>query len=90
MALRLLRNSRPLRVMTAEEVARVPVSEYALLPDSLAVRVRASGGAAFAIQFGGPNPLGAARYARVEGLPGIPLLPIHVAEAWEHLARVDP
>jgi len=89
-ALRLLRNSKPLRIMTAQEVARVPASEYALFPSSLAVRVRASGGAVFAIQFGGPNPLGSARYARVEGLEGIALVPIHVADAWEKLARGTP
>jgi hypothetical protein len=89
-ALRLLRNAKPLRIMTAEEVASVQASEYALLPDSLLVRVRASTGASFTIQFGGPNPLGAARYARVEGVEGIPLVPIHVADAWERLARGAP
>jgi hypothetical protein len=61
-----------------------------LVANSLTVHVRASSGAVFAIQFGGANPLGAARYARVEGLPGVPLLPIHVADAWEQLAKGAP
>ncbi len=89
-ALRLLRNSGPLRVLTAEEVSKVPTSEYALGPKSLCVEVRSSGGAIFRIQFGGPNPLGAARYARVEGVEGLPMLPIHVADAWEQVIGERP
>ena len=84
-ALRLLRNSAPLRVLTADEVARVPPSEYALSSDSLRVLVRASNGATFRIQFGGRNPLGAARYARVDGMEGVPMLPAYVGDAWEQV-----
>lgn len=85
LALRLLRDAAPLRVMTAEEVAQVPVSEYALWPTSLRVRVRALNGTIFAIQFGGRNPLGSARYARVDGSDGVSMLPTYVAEAWEQV-----
>jgi hypothetical protein len=84
-ALRLLRNSAPLRVLTAEEVAHVPPSEYALAADSLRVRVRAMDGTLFAIQFGGRNPLGAARYAKVDGMDGVPMLPAYVGDAWERV-----
>jgi hypothetical protein len=83
--LRLLRNAAPMRVLTAAEVARVPVSEYALTADSLKVTIRPATGAAFVIQFGGANPLGAARYARVDGEAGIALLPTYVADAWEQV-----
>jgi hypothetical protein len=83
--LRLLRNAGPMRVLSAAEVARVPPSDYALGPDSLHVTVRPATGAAFAIQFGGRNPLGAARYARIDGQAGIALLPAYVAEAWEQV-----
>lgn len=83
--LRLLRNAAPMRVLTAEEVARVPASDYALGADSLRVTVRPGTGAAFVIQFGGTNPLGAARYAKVDGEAGIALLPTYVAEAWEQV-----
>lgn len=83
--LRLLRNSAPMRVLTAAEVARVPVSEYALTADSLKVTIRPATGAAFVIQFGGANPLGAARYAKVDGEAGIALLPTYVADAWERV-----
>jgi hypothetical protein len=84
-ALRLLRNSKPLRVLTAEEVAKVPASEYALGPQSLRVRVGTANGASFAVQFGGRNPLGSARYARVEGMEGVPMLPSYVGDAWEQV-----
>jgi hypothetical protein len=83
--LRLLRNAAPMRVLAAEEVARVPPSEYALGADSLRVTVRPASGAAFVIQFGGTNPLGAARYAKVDGEAGVVLLPTYVAEAWEQV-----
>jgi hypothetical protein len=83
--LRLLRNAAPMRVLTAEEVARVPPSEYALGADSLRVTVRPAAGAAFVILFGGANPLGAARYAKVDGEAGVVLLPTYVAEAWEQV-----
>jgi hypothetical protein len=83
--LRLLRNAAPMRVLSAEEVARVPSSEYALGPDSLRVTVRPVSGAAFVVQFGGRNPLGSARYAKVDGTAGVALLPTYVAEAWEQV-----
>jgi len=83
--LRLLRNAAPMRVLTAEEVARVPPSEYALGADSLRVTVRPVTGAAFVILFGGTNPLGASRYAKVDGEAGVALLPTYVAEAWEQV-----
>ena len=84
-ALRLLRNAGPLRILTHDEVAQMPASEYALGPDSLRVQVRSARGATFQIQFGGRNPLGMARYARVEGADGLPMLPTYVAEAWEQV-----
>jgi hypothetical protein len=83
--LRLLRNSGPMRVLSAEEVAKVPPADYALGTDSLRVSIRPANGAAFVIQFGGRNPLGSARYARVDGETGIALLPAYVAEAWERV-----
>jgi hypothetical protein len=84
-ALRLLRNSAPLRVLTVDEVARVPPSEYELVSDSVRVLVRAADGATFRIQFGGRNPLGVARYARVDGMEGIAMLPAYVGDAWDQV-----
>jgi len=83
--LRMLRNAGPMRVLSADEVARVPPSEYALGPDSLKVSIQPAKGAAFIIQFGGRNPLGSARYAKVDGEAAVALLPSYVAEAWEQL-----
>jgi hypothetical protein len=83
--LRLLRNAAPLRVLTAEEAERASPSEYGLGPDSLAVEVRATGGAVFRIQFGRRNPLGSAHYAKVGGTAGVPLMPAHVGDAWEQV-----
>lgn len=84
-ALRLLRNSAPLRVLTADEVERVSPSEYDLGAASLGIEVRATSGAVFRIQFGRRNPLGSARYAKVGGMAGVPLVPTYVGEAWEQV-----
>lgn len=82
-ALRLLRNSGPLRTLAADEIAQVPASDYALGREALRITVRGPDGAMFAIRFGNRNPMGTARYARVEGVDGVPLMPAYVAEAWE-------
>lgn len=82
-ALRLLRDSGPLRVLSADEAAGATAADYALGPEALRVTVIGPDAATFAIRFGATNPLGSARYARVEGHDGVPLLPAYVAEAWE-------
>jgi hypothetical protein len=82
-ALRLLRDSAPLRVLSADEAARAAPSDYALGPDALRVTVLGPDAARFAIRFGAANPLGSARYARIDGIDGVPLLPAYVAETWE-------
>ena len=84
-AVRLMRNSGPLRTLSAEEVASIAPSQYALGPDNLKVSIRPDKGAAFVVQFGGRNPLGSARYAKVEGESGVVLLPTYVADTWEQL-----
>ena len=86
-ALRLLHDAAPLRVLTATEVAQVPASEYAFDADSLHVSIGAAGGASFEVEFGGRNPLGSGRYARVGGVQDVFLLPAYVAEAWEKVLR---
>lgn len=86
-ALRLLRDSAPMRVMTADEVANQPPSAYGLENKAIAVRVRSRTGQTFAIRFGARNPLGSGRYVQVEGVPGVPILPSYVGDAWEKVAK---
>ena len=82
-ALRLLRDSGPLRVLSADEAARAAPSDYALGPQALSVTVLGPDAATFSIRFGAANPLGSARYAQVGGIDGVPMLPTYVAETWE-------
>jgi hypothetical protein len=84
-ALRLLRDSAPLRTITAEEVGPAVPSAYGLGAESLGVSVRGPGGASFVIRFGAPNPLGSGRYTRVDGVPGVPLLATYVADRWQQV-----
>jgi len=86
-ALRLLRDSGPLRVLSAEE-ARAASADYGLGPEALRVTVLGPDAAPFIIRFGATNPLGSARYAKVEGIDGVPMLPGYVAETWEQATGV--
>ncbi len=86
-ALRLLRDSGPMRVMSAEEVAGQPLSAYGLDDKATAVAVRSRAGDVFAIRFGARNPLGSGRYVQVKGVPGVPILPSYVGDAWEHVTE---
>ena len=85
-ALRLLRDAGPMRVMTAKEVASEPAATYGLDPAPLVVTVRARAGETFVVRFGAANPLGSGRYARIDGVDGIPILPGYVADAWKQVA----
>jgi hypothetical protein len=89
-ALRLLRDSGPLRMLAANEVARVPAGDYALGQEALRVMVRGPDGATFAIRFGNRNPMGTARYSQIEGVDGVLLMPAYVAESWEHAVGLPP
>lgn len=84
-ALRLLRDSGPMRVLANDEIGDQSASDYALGPGALAVTVRGPGNATFDVRFGSRNPLGQARYTRVGGVEGMPLLPAYVGDAWEQV-----
>jgi hypothetical protein len=82
-ALTLLHNSGPQRTDLASE----RLSEFGLTPPRLTVTARMTGGAKVTIEFGGTNPLGLERYARVVGRSEILLMPAFVADAWEPVAE---
>ncbi len=84
--LKLLHNSPPERWLAADEIGDRPLAEFGLAPPRLAVTVRRASGGSITVYFGGPNPLGLTRYARIDGRPGIALLPAFVAESWERVA----
>jgi hypothetical protein len=89
-ALRLLRDSGPLRMMSPQEVARAAADEYGLEHGATEVTVRAQAGATFAIRFGARNPLGSGRYARIDGVDGVPILSAYVGDAWEQVVAGSP
>ncbi|HET7876032.1 MAG TPA: hypothetical protein VFN71_10990 [Methylomirabilota bacterium] len=85
--LKLLHASGPERVLTREELSAASTGEFGLSPAELSVSARGGAAAAFTLHFGRKNPLGLARYARVEGREDVVLLPGFVAEAWEAVVR---
>ena len=83
--LKLLHNSAPQRTdLSSEQLA-----EFGLEPPRLIVTARKTGGDSITIEFGGVNPLGLERYARIVGRPEILLLPAFVADAWERVAEAQ-
>lgn len=82
--LKLLRNSAPERTDLASEQS----DEFGLEPPRLVVVARAKSGDSIAVEFGGSNPLGLERYARIVGRTEILLMPAFVADAWERVVEV--
>jgi hypothetical protein len=81
--LKLLHNSAPQRTdLTSEQLG-----EFRLEPPRLTVTAHAADGDSIAVEFGGSNPLGLERYARVVGRAEILLMPGFVADAWERVAE---
>lgn len=78
-ALRLLHNSAPERTLSGDDLGGF--ASFGLDPPALKVAVKGRTG--FSIAFGTANPLGLARYARVEGRAEVVLLPRYVADVWE-------
>ena len=77
--LTLLHNAAPERILSGDEL--VAQASFGLDPPALTVV--ATGAARFATAFGTSNPLGLARYARVEGKSDVALVPGYLVEAWE-------
>jgi hypothetical protein len=85
-ALKLLSDSAPERLLDPVETAEQPLAEFGLDPPKLTLAVERAGAPPFIVHFGAANPLGLGRYARVEGRPGLALVPGYVAESWERIA----
>jgi hypothetical protein len=77
--LALLRNAAPERRFEPNE--RPDDAAAGLAPPALIVRIEAQQD--FQIEFGGVNPIGLARYARIAGDSVTLLLPRYVADMWE-------
>ena len=85
--LTLLRNAAPQRVLAADEIDKDELAAMALDPPRLVVTARLRDRNALTIRFGDINPLGLARYARIDNTPGVLLLPSYVAEPWEEVMK---
>ncbi len=81
--LKLLRNSAPQRT----DLANQQLAEFGLEPPRLSVTARTTSGDSITIEFGGTNPLGLERYARIVGRAEILLMPGFVADAWQRVAE---
>jgi hypothetical protein len=62
-------------------------ADLGLEPPAVVVRVAGGNAAPFTIAFGGANPLGHARYARIADEAALWLVPRHLADAWDEVAR---
>lgn len=83
--LKLLHNSAPQRILAASEIGGHGLVEFGLEPPRLTLSAATAAGRRVTIRFGAANPLGLARYTRIDGRPEVILLPAFVAEAWERV-----
>jgi hypothetical protein len=83
--LKLLHNSAPERIFAASELGEQTLADFGLEPPRLTVAARTAEGRSVTIHFGNVNPLGLARYTRIDGRPEVVLLPAFVAKAWERV-----
>jgi hypothetical protein len=81
--LKLLRNSPPQRTDLGNEQE----GEFGLRPPRLTVTARTLRGDSMTVEFGGTNPLGLERYARIVGRSEVLLMPAFVADVWEPVAE---
>ena len=81
--LKLLHNSAPQRTDLGSE----QLGEFGLEKPRLVVTARITGGNSVTIEFGGSNPLGLERYARIVGQAAVLLMPAFVADAWDRVAE---
>jgi hypothetical protein len=81
-ALDLLRNAKPERRFTREEATAMDPADLGLASSAMIVSVLSVDGTRFSIAFGAENPLGHARYARLEGQDSLWLVPRHVVDSW--------
>jgi hypothetical protein len=83
--LKLLHDSAPERIFAANEVSERTLVDFGLEPPRLTLAARTAEGRGVTIRFGAANPLGLARYTRIDGRLEVVLLPAFVAEAWEQV-----
>jgi Domain of unknown function (DUF4340) len=88
-ALRLLHNSGPERMLAQGEVAASGASQFGLEKPRLRIAVHSKSGEIFVISFGSANALGSVRYAQIDGSQDVALLPAYVAQAWERVAGIQ-
>ncbi len=81
----LLHNSAPEREMAAEELRERTLAEFGLDPARLSVTLAREGQGSTTVFFGAANPLGLAHYVRIEGKPGIFVLPSFVGQEWQQV-----
>jgi hypothetical protein len=82
-ALRMLRNSPPVRELAAEQLVGLAATEFGLDPPQLAVRLLGPDGAPlFGARFGGHNPEGYLQYMRLDGDARLFLMSRFVGEEW--------
>jgi hypothetical protein len=86
-AVSLLFVTAPERNLAGAELIGAHLADFGLEAPRLVVTARMDRLPPFRIAFGAANPLGLSRYARVDGTDGVWLVPGHLPEAWEVVAR---
>lgn len=85
LAARYMHTAKPVRVMSAAELAGVAQDQYGFGKDALCARLDLAAGGSLHACFGALTPEGSLQYLRVDGREELYLMSGFVGEAWEAL-----
>jgi len=85
LATRFMHTAKPVRVLSADELAGVAQDQYGFGQDALCATLNLAGGGTLGACFGALTPEGSLQYMRIDGREELYLMSGFVGEAWEAL-----
>jgi hypothetical protein len=86
LALKIMHNSKPVRVLTREEIADADENEFGLAQPQIAVTLGTAGGVVLQAEFGASNTDGVLQFMRLKGRDQLYLMSDFVGRAWEKVS----
>jgi hypothetical protein len=88
-ALKIMHNSKPVRVLSREDIAGTNPTEFGLDQPRLSVTMETADGVALAVRFGNSNTDGILQYMSARGSDQLYLMSDFVGQSWEQVAATQ-
>ena len=88
-ALKIMHNSKPVRVLGHDDVAGTSPSEFGLEKPQLSVTMETADGVVLAVRFGNSNTDGILQYMSASGSDNVYLMSDFVGQGWEQVAAAQ-